>query len=252
MRQGSAQYFAGRDPNAKKAIIDRVDKFYSDNPEGYRRLWAGTPMEDPRVLARTPLYAARGADAIHYPRFQAYYQQAFADEMDTPQMKQLSQELQKYYAMPDPEAMRAPAISEGMQDPTKGGNTFMQRFTGYVQRRMMFEGMVAGMSGGTYGMIAKKPQFTIPLLAVMMTPYARDRAIAAYPEAYWNLVRTFSGALTSKTAEMSGRAAAQLAMAIAIDGMHRKAHAATAAAAMKTPEPVVGVPTTDPNAVAVP
>ena len=246
LRSGSAQYVAGRDPSDYKGIRDRLNKLYAYSPEGYRQLWAGTPMEDPRVMARIPQYSNEMRHALNNPRFQAYYAQGFSEAMNTPELKQLARELDKYHAMPDPESMRHDAILKGMETPAKQSG-----FWRYVQRRMMFDGVVTGMSGGQYGMMARHPLVSAGMATMMLPPYIRDRVMAEHPQAYWDFISKIGAGATPRAAREIGYAGARLMTLIAIDGMSKKAQAGKEAAG-KTPERVVGVPATDPNAVAVP
>ena len=246
LREGSADWIAGRDPNNAKGILDRVDKFYSDNPEGYKALWKGTPMEDPRILARTPMYALKMSQAMHYPKFQGYYQQAFQEQLETPEMQQLSKELTKYYQMPSPEAARMPGAFAMMRDKNPDGG--MMR---YLKRRLGFDAIVFGVSGGTYGMMSHRPMISVALGGILASREFMLYGMMKHPEAYWKYVSAIGAGMTSEGAKAAGKYGASLAMLYAIDAMHQKARTAQAAATTK-PEPVTGVPTTDPSAVAMP
>ncbi len=247
LREAAADYFVGEDPKDLDGIRKRVDEAYSKSPTAYRQLFAGTPMEDPRAMARAPYLAAKLTDALsNDPKFQTYYEQAFNEELNTPHGKQLQAEMQKYSAMPEPEQMRGEGIKQALIKGTSRGG--MER---YLQHRFLFDGMVAVMSAGHYGMIARNPAIAIALGVPLAGREMFVRFIRTHPEAYWGFISSIGKGATSEAARSAGKWGADLAIMTAIDGMQHKADAAREAATSR-PEPVTGVPTADPNAVAVP
>lgn len=247
LREAATDYFVGEDPKDLDGIRNRVDETYAKSPTAYRQLFAGTPMEDPRAMARVPYMAAKMSDALsNDPKFATYYEQAFKQELDTPNGKVLQNEMQKYGQMPDPESMRQGGINDALRKGTASSGMWR-----YLNHRVMFDGMIAVMSAGRYGMIARNPAIAITLGGALVSREFLIRNIRNHPEAYWNFISSIGKGATPEAARYAGKWAADLAIMTAIDGMHHKAQAARDVAT-SAPEPVTGVPSTDPNAVAVP
>lgn len=221
LRGSAAQFITGNKEGDEKGIIDRVGKMYAENPEGYKALFKGTPMEDPRALARTPIYAARVANILQDPKYQKIFNDGMLEAMDSPEVAQFRKALDKYHTLPDPEQARMDTILSHYKNP--GEN----RFVGYLKRRSMFDGMVALMSAGHYGMIARNPQIGAMIFGGIASREMVLNMIAKHPEEYWNFVSKIGTGVTPESVRLMGRAAARLGMSIAMDGVNTRAQAAT-------------------------
>ena len=247
LREGATEYFTGEDPKDIDGMRQRVEKLYTKSPEAYRQMFEGTPMADPRAMIRAPLYAAKAADAFQYPKFQSYFADAFKEELETPQGQQLRAELTKYNQMPEPESMRQQGITDLLQHRAGAGSHY-----GYIERRVLYAGLIAALSGGQYTSFLKSPTAFATIGAVLASRRAFTYFVSEHPEAYWNFVSAIGKGATPEAARIMGKWGADLAIMTAIDGMHKKAQAARDVAT-STPERVEGVPApSGPDAVAVP